>query len=189
MADEMKPAGQEPAKPETKPEAHGAESTHVPKDRFDQVWARAKAAEEQLEGLKKAQEAAEQKRLEDSKKFQELYEREKAKAADLEPIAKSLQAYFDDEIADLSDDHKALIPDGPMHVKLAWVKKAKKSGLFADKANPNPGTFTRKPGAGATPWHLTIKSDDPRFQTLTPAQYSEWKAANKKPNATMPGGF
>ena len=176
------PTAGEAAKPvETAPNAV------VPKDRFDSVYARAKAAEDKLAELKKTQDEANRKALEEQGRFKEMYEAERVKAAVVEEMTKAVESYLGEEIAGLDDTQKALIPEGSAHQRLAWVKKAKAAGLFADgKATPKTFDGKVKHGAAGDKWYLSIPSSDPRFNDLTAAQYAEWKAANGK---TGPKGF
>lgn len=185
MPDDKPKEGQDTQKPESE--------QSIPKERFEQVWARAKAAEEKLEKLSKAQEEDNRKRLEDDKKFKELYEQQKAKVESLTGIERAVEEYFGSEIADLTEEQKGLIPDAPVHNKLSWVKRAKALGLFGKKQDPPQKTFDGKPRTGMPPdkWYLEIKSSDPRFPTLSPAQYAEWKSYNKAKPAgfSFKGGF
>ncbi len=130
--------------------------------------------------------------MKEQKKFQELYEGSVPKVKLADELSVAVQAYYDAEVDGLSDEQKALIPDGAPHTKLAWLKKAKAAGVFGKQTPAPAGTFNGKPKNGLPPekWYLELDSSDERFSTLTGSQYQEWKAHNKAPaNAPMRGGF
>lgn len=177
------------------PEAKNQEPKggEITQQRLDAEVSRRHKAEEELEKLRKGQEEQKTKALEEQNKFKELYEGVKTKATLAEEMEKSIGEYFAEEISDLADEQKALIPEGAAHTRLAWVKKAKKAGIFGKTPNPEK-TFNGKPRNGVPPekWYLDIKSDDPKFNSLTPAQFTEWKAHNRPQVAaglTGRGGF
>jgi hypothetical protein len=77
-------------------------------------------------------------------------EKTAARLKELEPIEgehkamkDSLQKFYDLEVADIPDNLKTLIPSGPLHEQLAWIKNAKAQGVFGKPA-PSPGQT--KPG-------------------------------------------
>jgi hypothetical protein len=154
----------------------------IPKARLDAEVARRHDAEKKLEALTKAQTEAAKAALVEQNKFKELYDASAPKAALADEMELSVKAYFDEETSDLSDEHKALIPEGAIHKKLAWVFGTQNT---VDK------TFNQKPKSGLQPdkWYLELKSDDPRFPTLTPKQYVEWKAHNASEKVAVRGGF
>ena len=184
MANEPKVVeGQETQKPEQ------AETTPAGvQARIDAEVARRGKAEKKLAELQKAQEDAEQKRLEDDKKFKELADGLKVKlteteqrAAIIPELESAVQGLLDVETEGLTDEQKALIPEGPVHKRLAWITQAKKAGIFAGKEGP-AGTFNKKvsPRVASEKWYLDLKADDQKLKDLTMPQYLEWKAFNKR---------
>ena len=162
----------------------------IPKARLDAEVARRHKAEEELSTLKKTQEESAKAALVEQNKFKELYEGVAPKAKLVDEMEVSMTEYFAAETAELSDAHKGLIPDGPLHKKLAWVKKAKAAGVFGEQKSPD-NTFNGKPKnkLPAEKWYLEIKSDDSRFTSLTDSQYIEWKRHNGKVPTVLRGGF
>lgn len=159
--------------------------------RIDAEVARRHKAEQELEALKKTQAERDENALKEQKKFEELYNGAKPKAELADVLQKSIGEYLAEETKDLTDEHKALIPEGAPHVQLAWVKKAKAAGVFGKQDSPD-NTFNGKPKSKLPPekWFLELKSDDPRFEKLSTQQYKEWKAHNGVGGAvTVAGGF
>lgn len=184
----------EEAKPEAKPEkkAEAKSEEMFPKARLDAEVARRHDAEKKLEALTKAQEDAAKAALSEQGKYKELLALSEPKAKLADEMAVAIESYYAMETEGLSDEHKALIPEGPAHIRLAWVKKAKGAGVFGEQKTPDK-TFTGKPKVGLQPdkWFLEIKSDDERFATLTGPQYEQWKAHNRplEVKASVRGGF
>ncbi len=169
-------------------ETHKPEQENVPKERFDQVWARAKAAEDKLDAVKKSQEATDQKRLEDDKKFKELADGLKVKLTEAEiktaamgEMEVSISAYLEDETSGLTDEQKALIPEGAAHKRLAWIRQAKKAGIFATKEGPAK-TFNGpiRSQVPADKPYLSLSPNDQALLKLPMWQYQEWKVFNKR---------
>jgi len=50
--------------------------------------------------------------------------------ADAEPTGKALATYLDAEIEEIPEEKRTLIPNLPVTEKLAWLKEAKKGGVF-----------------------------------------------------------
>jgi len=165
----------------------------ITQQRLDAEVARRHKAEEELEKHRKGMEESKTKALEEQNKFKELYEGTKAKAAEAEELGKSLSFYYAQETEGLTDEQKALIPDAPVHKQLEWVAKARKAGVFG-KPTGTDKTFNGKMrNVPPEKWYVDIDSKDARFNTLTPAQYQEWKAHNKQQRSvgslTGRGGF
>lgn len=183
---------------ESKPEAKSAEG-EVKKEevkdpvqaRIDAATARMHKAEAKATALEKAAADGAEASLKEQKRFQELYEGAAPKAKLADELSKSIGEYFAAETADLSDEHKALIPEGPAHIQLSWVKKAKAAGVFG-KQNAPDKTFNGKLKSGLQPdkWYLELEDNDPRVGTLPGAQYLERKAHRKAPESVaVRGGF
>lgn len=187
MPDEKVPDAKPEAKPKVEPKVEGES---IPKARLDAEVARRHEAEKKLEALTKSQDESAKAALIEQNKFKELYEGAAPKAKLADEMSASVEAYFNEETSDLSDEHKALIPEGPVHTRLAWVKKAKKAGVFGTQNTPDK-VFSKKPTNGLQPdkWYLELKSDDPKFETLTGSQYVEWKSYNGPKKETVRGGF
>lgn len=175
---------------EPKKEEPKKEDESVPKARLDAEVARRHKAEEENKALRAAQEAAAKKALEEQNNFKELYGKVEPRAKLADEMELSVKEYFDAEVADLTDEQKALIPEGAVHKQLAWIKKAKAAGVFG-KQNSTDKVFTGKPKSGlpADKWYLELKSGDPRIGELTGPQYLEWKAHNAGGPVRVAGGF
>lgn len=161
--------------------------------RIDAEVARRHKAEQELETLKKSQAERDEAALREQKKFEELYGKAKPRAELADELEKSVQEYLASELSDLSDEHKALIPEMAPHKQLAWVKKAKAAGAFGKQDQPHK-TFDGKPKSKLPPekWYLELEEGDERVGTLTSAQYAERKAHRKaqQPAAVVVrGGF
>lgn len=169
-----------------------AEPKHeaISQARLDAEVARRHEAEKKLEALTKSQDESAKKALAEQGKYKELLDLAAPKAAMADEMAKDVAAYFAEETKDLTDDQKALIPEGAAHKQLAWVKKAKAAGIFGTQNNVDK-TFNKKPLSGLPPdkWYLELKSDDPKFPALSTQQYREWKAHNGKASNVIRGGF
>lgn len=168
-----------------------AKKEPVPYERFESELARRHKAEAETAALKKEKAEGATKALEDQKKFEELWKGAEPKVKLADELAKSVGEYLAAETADLSDEHKALIPEGPAHIQLGWVKKAKAAGVFG-KQNPPDKTFSGKTKTGLPPdkWYLELKSDDPRFKDLSGSQFQEWKTHNRQSQGvSVRGGF
>lgn len=184
MADDKKPEDTT-AKGE---EGKGEEA--VPRARLDAETARRHKAEEKVKALEAAAAEREKKVLEESNNFKELYGKAEPRAKLADEMELSVKEYYDAETADLTDEQKALIPEGPAHKQLAWIKKAKAAGVFGKQSQPDK-TFNGKPKSGlpADKWYLELKSGDARIGELTGPQYVEWKAHNGRVPERVAGGF
>jgi len=168
------------AKPEIKPEIEPkkeAKGEIITQSRLDAEVARRHDAEKKLEALTVKQDEDSKAALVAQNNFKALWEKDAPKAKLADEMAVSIEAYFTEESDGLSDEQKSLIPEGAVHSRLAWLKKAKKAGIFGT-LNPTDKSFNGKPRGGVTPdkWYLEIKSDDDRMSTLTTPQYLERKA-------------
>jgi len=181
------------AKTEASKEVKAKSEESIPKARLDAEVARRHEAEKKLEAMSKATEEATKAALIEQNKFKELYESVSPKAKLADEMSASVEAYLAEETDGLSDEHKSLIPEGPAHSRLAWVKKAKKSGLFGSEQKSPDKTFSQKPKVGLQPdkWFLELTTEDERFSTLTGPQYQEWKKHNRPldVNGSVRGGF
>ena len=185
----------------TPPEPKDDKSKDSVQARIDSEVARRHKAEEllaqkdkEIEAFKAQQETVKTKTLEEQKKYQELYEGVKAKASLADELSAVVGNILKENMEGLTDDQKALVPEGPPHKQLDWVAKARKAGIFGKSPAPEK-TFDGKLRNGVPPekWYLDMDSKDPRFTTLTPMQYTEWKQhKGKQPepaNLTGRGGF
>ena len=149
--------GQEPntETPKVDPEAEPKtfDAAYVKELREENAKARVKLKQIEEEGEKrKTEEAA--KRGE----FETLYTDAAAKLAQYQPQVEKYQAtltsYYEAEIADISEDLQALIPDMPIEDKLSWVKTAKAKGVFGAK-EPLKGPPPAAPGQNETTQPMT----------------------------------
>lgn len=172
---EPKPAA---GTPEGKPEPQGGNTPEQGSERWNQVYARMKAAEDKSAKLEKAQSDKDAAHLVEQGKYKELYEGAKGKAAQVDELNAAVQTVFDAAVKGISEDQLSLVPDLPVHKKLEWVTNAKAKGMLTDtEKKPDPAkTFDGKPVNTAGKWWLTIDSKDERFNSLTSEQYGEWKA-------------
>ena len=166
----------------------------ITQERLDAEVARRHKAEQELEKINKAAEEHKTKSLEEQNKFKELYETSKTKAALADELEKTVSEYLTESVSDLSDEQKALIPEGPSHKQLAWVQKARKAGILGKQKDPTPGVFNGKPvnGLPADKWYLGLEVNDPKLGELTSSQYVEWKHHREKTRPktlNVRGGF
>lgn len=176
--------------PDAKPEVKQEERKDPMQARIDAEVARRHKAEEKAAALEKAAADAAEASLKEQKKYQELYEGAAPKAKRAEELEKALGAYLASESADLTDEQRALIPEGAPDVQLNWIKKAKAAGVFGKQTPPQTFNGKTKQGVPSDKWYLEIKSDDPRFASLSGREYQEWKAHNRAPESVVVrGGF
>lgn len=166
----------------------------VPYERFESESARRHKAETRVKELEDKAKADSEAALKETGKYKELYEGIAPKVKLAEELEKSVGEYFAAESEGLSDEQKALIPDGATHVKLAWLKKAKAAGVFGKQQKQPDKTFNGKPKDGLPPekWYLELEEGDPKVAELTSAQYLELKAHRKAlagAPVKVPGGF
>jgi len=133
------PPGQQP--PETK------STIEVPKDKWDQMYARAKSAEEKAKEF----EEAERKRLEaqalSEGKYQEVIDGLKStngellqKANNLEAMEATLQKYLDAEISKVEEGKRGLIPENfTTQQKLDYIVQ-NQAYLFSSESKINNAT-------------------------------------------------
>lgn len=146
---------------------------------------------ERIREMEAVQKNTEEARLKEQNEFKSLYEKTKPKAELWEQYEPELNKMLDSEIAGIPEDKRDLIPafDNPVK-KMAWLQQARAKGLFSppDTGKTVPGsvqskTNTNKTGAEFLSWG----PNDPRLTSLSNQQYAEWKSANRKPGAKIPG--
>lgn len=146
---------------------------------------------EKIRAFEKQQQDAQEALQREQGKFKELYDASQPKVKRLEEVEPVLQEIFDLEIADVPEDKRDLIPDGPIEQKLKWVKNAKAKGLFGQKKEekkPPVNSDGTKPNShGATPDFVSWGANDPRLLKLSPQDYNVWKQHNRAPKQGVKG--
>lgn len=137
--------GGNPTPPEKKPEEKG--TIEVPKEKWDQMYARTKSAEEELKEFKEAEKKrAEEKALEDGK-YQEVIDGLKStngelleKAGSLEAMEGTLNKYLEAEMAKVDETKRGLIPENfTTQQKLDYIVQ-NQSFLYSAAAKENSVT-------------------------------------------------
>jgi DNA repair exonuclease SbcCD ATPase subunit len=138
---------EQPATPN--PSSDGTENTGgsvqtIPYDRFKQVNDQKKELQARLDALEKAEQARQQAEMEKQGQYQELIETLKPEAERAKQLQAQLEAYqqrdqqeLDAELDALDKDMQELLPDGSPSEQLAWLRTAKRKGLF-NKPTPPP---------------------------------------------------
>ncbi len=147
MADE--PTNPAPEPPGNPPPDSAPEPTPdpgpgpVPYDRFKHINDRAKAAEAELEKLKKAQAKATEDALKEQEKWKELYEQAQPQVEEAKKYRDALDELLTAQIDAVPEDKRGLVPDGDPVTRLQWLQKAQAAGLFTpppqSPGNPPPG--------------------------------------------------
>ncbi len=109
----------------------------------------------ELRRLEAEREAREREAAEKQGEYQSLYEREKARAAELEPhreraerLEAALASHVKDLARDLPEDLRALMPDAPAETQLEWIGKARKAAAKLTEQR-TPGTPSGPKGNGS----------------------------------------
>lgn len=115
----------------------------IPYDRFQQVIQQRNDLQQRLEAIENAAEQARQQKLEEDGKLQELIEALRPEAERAKTLESQVQEYqardqveLNAELEALDDTIKALIPEGSPSSQLAWVRNAKRAGLFNKPSPP-----------------------------------------------------
>ncbi|MEH6943725.1 hypothetical protein [Bacillus sp. JJ722] len=119
----------------------------IPKTRFDEVNARYKKVQAQLDEIMSAQKATETKAQEEAGEFKQLYESIKSTHDTLEARNKELEGVVGEllksKLEGIAEEFHDLIPDNlTPEAKLSWINKAEAKGLFGKKEQKPVGTQT-----------------------------------------------
>lgn len=141
MTDAVPPTTENETTPTVSPSA-GTQNTEqtVPYSRFKEVNEAAKAAAERLAALEAAEKQRQEQEALARGEHQKVIDGLKPKAERADVLEAALKGYLDAELAELTDEQRGLVPDGDVTAQLAWLKKAKASGLFARTQPPPPPT-------------------------------------------------
>ena len=146
MSEENNTQQTEQPTPETPP-SDGTQNTDtgnksIPYDRFQQVIGERNDLRQRLEKLEQAEQERNRKKAEEEGRYQDIIadlqpeaERAKQLQAELEAYQQRDQAELEAELNALDDDLKELLPEGSASSQLAWLRSAKRKGLF-DKPKP-----------------------------------------------------
>ncbi len=123
------------------------------------------ALRSELDALKGAQEAQKRAEAEKAGEYQTLYEREKARAAELEPhreraerLEAALAQHVKELARDLPEDLRALMPDAPAEAQLDWLGKARKAAAKLTEQR-TPGTPAGPRGNGSVSGATDINAE------------------------------
>ncbi|WP_163581118.1 hypothetical protein [Gracilibacillus saliphilus] len=141
----------------------GADSSNtektIPYDRFKEVNDNYKDVKKQLDDLLKQRDQEKEEAKKKQGEFESLYNDIKGKydplSEQFEQYKETFQTILENELSDVPQDYKDLIPQGNEVEQLKWVQNAKQKGLFK-KDNPesfgnngnNPDTNEGKPKRG-----------------------------------------
>ena len=133
------PAPAQPTAPSAIQDVKPAENM-IPKSRLDEVIAQRDAATKKAEALEKAQQDAEKKRLEEANQYKELYEKTQTELSSLKPKAEQVDDYektlsdvLAEQVAELPEEFRDVIPDGlSTKQKLDWLAKNKSKFMKAE---------------------------------------------------------
>jgi len=180
------------AKIEAKVEAESKETVDLNKQRIEALekenaalLKETIAKKEQIRDLEAKKTVEEQERLKEQNKWKELYEGILPKAKRLEELEPVLTTLLEQEIADIPEDKRELIPnfDKPEQ-RLSWVKNAKIKGLFKTteqgKTQPASTVQSKVQTDGTLPDYVSWASNDPRLTKLTLQEFQIWKRHNQK---------
>lgn len=157
-ADQPTPAGAQNA------ENNGQTPAAIPYERFKQINDERKALKDRLDALEAAEnQRKEQERLAQGK-HEEIINELKPKAALVDEYEALLRDMLEVELEEVPADKRKFVPPGDVRTQLAWLKDAKKGGLFARTPAPNTD-------AGAV-------GDSRKNVKLTPEQQKYARAAN-----------
>jgi F0F1-type ATP synthase membrane subunit b/b' len=114
----------------------------IPYDRFKQVNDQKNELAKRLEALEQAEQERQRAKLEAEGKYQEIIDNLKPEAERAKTLEEQLKQYhqrdqteLDAELDLLDETMKSLVPQGDPSMQLAWVRNARRAGLF-DKAKP-----------------------------------------------------
>lgn len=124
-------------------------SPMIPKSRFDEVNKKMREYEKQLEALSRAQQEREQKEALDRGEHEKIINDLRPQAESAKKLTAALDAYFQQELMDVPEDMRDLIPDGDLTTKIDWLKKAKTRGVFKKPAPPVTDAGAQGTGSGA----------------------------------------
>lgn len=125
--------------------------------------------------------------LKEKGQFEELVKSLEPKAKRADELEKSLQGYFDLEVADVPEDKRSLIPAGNVETRLTWLKEAKSKGIFGEPAKKPENADHKKQGDPNTPEFLSWAPTDKRLETLSAEDYARWKKHNGRDGSNRSG--
>lgn len=126
----------------------------IPKSRFDEINEQKKAAQDELNKIKQAQEQAKIDQQKEQGKFEDLYnqaseevqkfkgnfEQANTRVEQLEGVITSM---LETKLESIPKEYHDLIPDNlSPEAKLDWISKADAKGLFVDKSKTPVGGLT-----------------------------------------------
>lgn len=127
--------------------------------------------------------------LKEQGKFKELADAYEPKAKRADVLEAALKGYLDLELADVPEEKRTLIPQGPVEAQLTWLKQAKAQGLFGEpKKEPAKSDQGRK-GDPNAPEFLSWAPSDPRLTTLSEDDYTRWKKHNNRDGSGVTGNM
>lgn len=149
--------GNEPANPTKQddvPKTPEDKEIMIPKSRFDEINNQKKAAQDELNKIKQAQEQAKIDQQKEQGKFEDLYnqassdaqkykgdyEKSSTRVVELEGIITSM---LETKLESIPEEYHDLIPENlTPEAKLDWISKADAKGLFVDKSQEPLGGQT-----------------------------------------------